>query len=170
MLDMAHKGTKKELSAIAKKEGQLMSLLSKHQMTIDTLNRELFGSKDRLSRLEVTNQSTKSERDSLYESERRSREMCEQLMKEKHSQNVLLTNLQTIQNNMERSEFETKQRLTSRIEGLEKENVLLKEQNHGYEDRRAQMREAYEKQVRLSLCSVSCLYSTPTCTCIMRSV
>ena len=152
MLDSAYKGLKKELTALNNKENHLMSLLTKHQVTIDTLNTELFSSKDDLSRLEVERQSLKIERDSLYDSEKRSRVLYEQMSREKQGQNVLLTNLQTIRNNMERNEFELKQRLNLRIEGLEKENVLLKEQNHGYEDRRTQMREAYEKQVSCNMC------------------
>ena len=147
MLDTAYKGAKKELTALSNKESQLMSLLTRHQTTVDTLNKELFSSKDRLTRLEVKKQSLRVERDSLYESEKRSREMYEQVSREKQGQAVLMTNLQTIQNNMERNEYELKQRFSSRIEGLEKENVLLKERNHGYEERRTQMREAYEKQV-----------------------
>ena len=147
MLDAAYRGSKKELAALSNKESQLMSLLTRHQTTLDTLNKELFGSKDRLTRLEVEKQSLRVERDSLCESEKRAREMYEQVSREKQGQSVLMTNLQTIQNNMERNEYELKQRFSSRIEGLEKENFLLKERNHGYEERRTQMREAYEKQV-----------------------
>ena len=83
-------------------------------------------------------------------------------MREKRNQNILLTNLQTIQNNMERSEFETRERLTLRIEGLEKENALLKEQHHGDEERRTQMREAYEKQVSRDISRVTCPVPTNT--------
>ena len=124
-----------------------MSLLTRHQTTLDTLNKEIFSSKDKISRLEVEKQTLTTERNSLRDSEHRAREMYEQATKDRHSQSLLLTNLQTIQNNMERNEYELKQRLSARIEGLEKENLLLKERNHGYEERRDQMREAYEKQV-----------------------
>ncbi len=147
MLDGAHKGLKKELIALNNKETKLMALLTKHQVTMDAMNTELFSSKDKISRLEVERQSLKNERDALYESERRSRSLYEQMTKEKHGQNVLLTNLQSIRNNMERNEFDLKQRLNLRIESLEKENVLLKEKNHGNEEKRTQLREAYERQV-----------------------
>ena len=53
MLDSAHKGLKKELSAVSNKENQLMSLLTKHQVTVETLNKEIFNSKDRVAHLEV---------------------------------------------------------------------------------------------------------------------
>ena len=60
---------------------------------------------------------------------------------------MLLTNLQSIQNNLEKSEFETRARLGSQIEGLERELALAKERLHSEEDRRIKTREAYEMQV-----------------------
>lgn len=84
----------------------------------------------------------------LAETERRTREQYNHLIKEQKAQNVLLTNLQTIQNNLERSEFETKSRLTSQVQVLEKEAGLLKEKVHNEEERREKMKDAYETQVK----------------------
>ena len=63
------------------------------------------------------------------------------------SPQVLLTNLQSIQNNLEKTEFETKARLGAQIEGLERELALYKERLHSEEDRRLKTSEAYETQV-----------------------
>ena len=89
----------------------------------------------------------KSERDLLVESERRTRQQYESLLREQKAQNVLLTNLQTIQNNLERSDFETKTRLTSQAEALEKELGIVKEKLHTEEERREKIKDAYDTQV-----------------------
>lgn len=68
-------------------------------------------------------------------------------MKEQSSQSLLLTNLQTLQNNLERNEYETKSRLGSQIEILEKEAGLLKERLHNEEEKRERIKDAYETQV-----------------------
>ena len=147
MLDSTQKVFKNELAALHNKEGQLTSALTKHQITVDKLTQELFESKEKVSCLEISYRTLKSERDMLYEGERRARQQYEDIIREQRSRNILLTNLQTIQNNLERNEYETKQRLTTQIEGLEKENTLLKDRLHGEDERRNKMRDAYETQV-----------------------
>lgn len=84
----------------------------------------------------------------LAESEKRARVQYEALLREQKGQNVLLMNLQAIQNNMEKNEFEMKTRLGAQIESLEREVILLKQKLHSEEDRRAKMSEAYETQVK----------------------
>ena len=71
--------------------------------------------RQKLSHLEVKHRSLQTERDMLFENEKSVKQQYEHLMKEQKAQNLLLTNLQTIQNNLERSEFETKSRLTSQV-------------------------------------------------------
>ena len=60
---------------------------------------------------------------------------------------MLLTNLQAIQNNLERGEFETRTRLGAQIEALERELALQKERLQSEEDRRTRVTEAYDTQV-----------------------
>lgn len=54
---------------------------------------------------------------------------------------------QTIQNNLERSEFETKTRLGSQIQALERELAAMKQRVTNEEERRGKMADAYEMQV-----------------------
>ena len=88
---------------------------------------------------------------------------------------------QTIQNNLERAEFETKSRLGGKIEALEREAAVLKQRLTSEEERRARMVDAYEMQVTAKLyfifarcvgfgqtCfRVALLECTCTCTCIV---
>lgn len=122
-------------------------VFSSFQGTVSTLTQELLASREKYSHLEVTQRTLKSERDLLVESERRARQQYESLLREQKAQNVLLTNLQTIQNNLERSDFETKTRLTSQAQALEKELVIVKEKLHTEEERREKIKDAYETQV-----------------------
>lgn len=114
---------------------------------MDSLTKELLSSRESLSRLEVRLRSLQSERDLLSESEKRTRRQYDDLMKEQSSQSLLLTNLQTLQNNLERNEYETKSRLSSQIETLEKEAGLLKERLHNEEEKRERIKSAYDTQV-----------------------
>ena len=92
-------------------------------------------------------QRLQSERDLFADNERRARTQYETVLHERKGQNVLLTNLQSIQNNLERSEFETKTRLGAQIEALEREVALAKEKLSSEEDKRSKVTEAYESQV-----------------------
>jgi nucleoprotein TPR len=148
LLETSYKGLNDELSGLKNKEKILTTTLSKHQVTIDNLTKELLTAKEKLSHTEVKNRSLKIERDSLSQSEKRYREQYEHLLSEQKSQNVLLTNLQTIQVNLEKNDYETKFRFTSRIESLEKELVLMKEKLHNEEERREKLKDAYEIQVK----------------------
>ena len=62
-----------------------------------------------------------------------------------HSHDSIPT--QSIQNNLERSEFETKTRLGTQIRGLEREVAVLKQRLSSEEERRGKMMDAYEMQV-----------------------
>ena len=59
---------------------------------------------------------------------------------------------QTIQNNLERSEFETKTRLGSQIQTLEREVAVYKERLSCEEERKTKMADAYEMQVYSTCC------------------
>lgn len=59
-----------------------------------------------------------------------------------------MTNLQSIQNNLEKNEFETRTRLGSQMEALERELAITKERLKSEEDRRVRTTEAFQTQVR----------------------
>ena len=59
----------------------------------------------------------------------------DQLRQEKTSRDLVLRNLEAIQNNLKRSEFEMKASLTQRLEVLEQENVSLRRKIDGSDDK-----------------------------------
>lgn len=65
--------------------------------------------------MEVSCHSLRAEKEVLADSERRTREQYDQLLRTQRGQNIVMTNLQTIQNNLERSEFETKTRYEAQV-------------------------------------------------------
>ena len=97
-------------------------------------------------------------------------------MKEQSSQSLLLTNLQTLQNNLERNEYETKSRLGSQIEILEKEAGLLKERLHNEEERERGLKTHTRLRwvwligkwvwLNIKLFLILNVYCDSTCTCI----
>ena len=113
------------------------------------MTQDLLAARDKLTRAEVTLQGVTKERDMLGEEARRLRTQYENVMREQKGHTTLLTNLQAIQNNLERTEFETKSRLGVQFESVQKEVSMLKEKLNAEEERRARVCEAYEKQVKM---------------------
>lgn len=104
-------------------------------------------SREKLSKLQIAHQSLKSSYALLETTERQARSQYESLLSEQRNHRELLTNLESIQNNLERSEFETKTRLGAQIHALERELSLTKDQLHSEEERRTKMMDAYDTQV-----------------------
>ena len=165
ILDSHQKALKTELETLRGKNSQLSNALSSHQLRISSTTEELFAAKDKLVRLEVSHRTLQNSHSLLEASERQARMQYEQVLKEQRGHRELMTNLQSIQNNLERSEFETKTRLGAQIEALERDLSLSKEKVRSEEDRREKMVEAYEIQVNGSgTCSLRSS-SSSSCFC-----
>lgn len=117
------------------------------ESSLQTATHELLSLQERLTKAELSAQNLKTERDLLSAGERQARTQYEELLKEQKGLTVLLTNLQAIQNNLEKGEFETRTRMGSQIEALERDLVLQKTKLQSEEDRRSRVTEAYETQV-----------------------
>lgn len=148
LLESHNAALKRELEATRDKSSQLSTALSKHQESQSSMTQELLTAREKLAKAEVSNQMLRSERVLLAENEGRARSHYESLLREQRGQSSLLTNLQAIQNNLERSEFETKTRLRAQIESLEREVALFKEKVRSEEEKRSKASEAYETQVK----------------------
>ena len=129
------------------KSTQLSNALSSHQERVSSTTAELFTSKDKLSRLEISYHNLKSAYGLLEASEKQVRTQYESVLKEQRGHGELMMNLQTIQNNMEKSEFELRTRFGSQMKALEREVSLLKDKLHAEEERRNRMADAYDIQV-----------------------
>ena len=148
LLDKQCSDQRREVELLREKNQQLSSSLSKHQLSINSMTQDLLTARDKLARAEVTLQGVTKERDMLGEESRRLRTQYENVMREQKGHSTLLSNLQAIQNNLERTEFETKSRLGVQFETQQKEVTMLKEKLNVEEERRARVSEAYERQVK----------------------
>lgn len=147
-LETNHSSLKSELDKLRERNHQVSENHAKAETSLSRATQELFSLQERLAKAERTARNLQTERDLLSASERQARCQYEELLKEQKGQNVLLTNLQAIQNNLEKGEFETRTRMGSQIEALERELALQKERLQSEEDRRNKVTEAYETQVQ----------------------
>jgi nucleoprotein TPR len=146
-LENHHSSLRSELDKLRERNQQMSDNRAKVEVSLSTATQELFSLQERLTKAELSVQNLRTERDLLRSGEQQARSQYEELLREQRGQNVLLTNLQAIQNNLERGEFETRTRLGSQIEALERELALQKERLQSEEDRRTRVTEAYETQV-----------------------
>ena len=126
---------------------QLTSALAAHQERITLTTEELFTVKDKLARVEVSYQSLRSSYSLMEAAEKQARTQYQNMLKEQRGHGELLANLHTIQNNLEKSEFETKARLGSQLQAAERELSLAKDTLHAEEERRNKIVDAYDTQV-----------------------
>uniref|UniRef100_A0A4W6CYT6 Nucleoprotein TPR n=1 Tax=Lates calcarifer TaxID=8187 RepID=A0A4W6CYT6_LATCA len=106
---------------VEEKEQKMAAATQKHEQTIHTLNEDLRAAKEKLAMAEGRAESLRKERDMLKLVESRLTQEKETVQSQQQSQTLLLTNLQTIQATLERSETDTRQRLNSQLEKQERE-------------------------------------------------
>ncbi|XP_074653725.1 nucleoprotein TPR-like isoform X2 [Tubulanus polymorphus] len=117
---------KKEISVGRDRIQKYNTSVAKHEQSINQLRQELMSSKEQATSVTVQLQNVRTENELLKSIEQRLSEEKQTMMREHQTQNILLTNLQTIQNNLERQEFETKTHKNKQIETLEKEVMILR--------------------------------------------
>ncbi|XP_007167035.2 nucleoprotein TPR isoform X3 [Balaenoptera acutorostrata] len=126
MLQDNVEGYRREITSLHERNQKLTAATQKQEQIINTMTQDLRGANEKLAVAEVRAENLKKEKEMLKLSEVRLSQQRESLLAEQRGQNLLLTNLQTIQGILERSETETKQRLSSQIEKLEHEISHLK--------------------------------------------
>lgn len=126
MLQDNVEGYRREITSLQERNQKLTATTQKQEQIINTMTQDLRGANEKLAVAEVRAENLKKEKEMLKLSEVRLSQQRESLLAEQRGQNLLLTNLQTIQGILERSETETKQRLSSQIEKLEHEISHLK--------------------------------------------
>uniref|UniRef100_A0A7M4F817 Nucleoprotein TPR n=1 Tax=Crocodylus porosus TaxID=8502 RepID=A0A7M4F817_CROPO len=117
---------RREITSLHERTQKLTATTQKHEQIINTMTQDLRGANEKLAVAEVRAENLKKERDILKMSEVRLTQQRESYLAEQRGQNLLLTNLRAIQAILERSETETKQRLSNQIEKLEREISQLK--------------------------------------------
>ena len=162
ILETHHKALKTELDTLREQNRQLTNALASHQDRITHTTEELFSVKDKLARAEVSYQGLRSSYSLLEAAEKQARLQYQNMLKEQRGHGELLANLHSIQNNMEKSEFETKTRLGAQLQAAERELSLTKDSLHAEEDRRNKLMDAYNTQVRKKcVLSLSLHFSPP---------
>ncbi|XP_078012574.1 nucleoprotein TPR isoform X4 [Phascolarctos cinereus] len=126
MLQDNVEGYRREITSLHERNQKLTATTQKQEQIINTMTQDLRGANEKLAVAEVRAENLKKEKEMLKLSEVRLTQQKESLLAEQRGQNLLLTNLQTIQGILERSETETKQRLNNQIEKLEREISQLK--------------------------------------------
>uniref|UniRef100_A0A8C7UUD6 Nucleoprotein TPR n=1 Tax=Oncorhynchus mykiss TaxID=8022 RepID=A0A8C7UUD6_ONCMY len=126
MLQENVNGYRREIAALHDKSQKMAATAQKHEQIIHTMTQDLRAANEKLALAEVRGENMKKERDMLKSAESRLNQEKEAMMAEQRNQNLLLTNLKSIQLTMERTETETRQRLNSQIERLERELTQFK--------------------------------------------
>ncbi|XP_036970596.1 translocated promoter region b, nuclear basket protein isoform X1 [Acanthopagrus latus] len=116
---------RKEIASLREKEQKMAAAAQKHEQTIHTLNEDLRAAKEKVAMAEGHVENLRKERDMLKLVESRLNQEKETILSQQQTQNLLLTNLQTIQATLERSETDTRQRLSSQLEKQEREIAQL---------------------------------------------
>ncbi|XP_049576031.1 translocated promoter region b, nuclear basket protein isoform X2 [Syngnathus scovelli] len=136
MLQDNVEGYRKEIASLREKEQKMASATQKHEQTINTLNEDLRAAQEKLGMAEGLSEGLRKERDMLKLVESRLNQEKDMILSQQQSQNLLLTNLQAIQATLERSDADTRQRLSSQLEKQEREiSQLQKRLEHEVEQR-----------------------------------
>ncbi|XP_051554060.1 nucleoprotein TPR-like isoform X2 [Myxocyprinus asiaticus] len=119
-------GYRREIEALREKNQKMTATHQRHEQIIHTITQDLREANEKLSMAELRVENMRKERDILKQVENRLAQEKESILTEQRGQNLLLTNIKSIQLTMERSETETKQRYSNQIQRLEQEIIQLK--------------------------------------------
>uniref|UniRef100_A0A8D0DES5 Nucleoprotein TPR n=1 Tax=Sander lucioperca TaxID=283035 RepID=A0A8D0DES5_SANLU len=117
---------RREISALQDRNQKMAATAQRHEHIIHTMSQDLRQANEKLALEEVRVENLTKERDMLRQAESRLCREKEAMLAEQRNQNLLLTNLKTIQLTMERTETETRQQLNNKIEHLEAELSSMK--------------------------------------------
>ncbi|CAB1324105.1 unnamed protein product [Coregonus sp. 'balchen'] len=127
---------RKEIASLMEKGQKMAAAAQKSEQTVHTMTQDLRVAQEKLNMAEGRAESLRKERDMLKLVESRLTQEKETIQTQQRGQNMLLTNLKTIQATLERSETDTRQRLNAQIEKQEREiGQLQKRLEHEVEQR-----------------------------------
>ncbi|KAI5090348.1 nucleoprotein TPR, partial [Silurus meridionalis] len=121
MLQDNVEGYRKEIASLREKTQKQEAAGQKSEQTVHMLTQDLRAANEKLSILESQVESLRKERDVLKTVESSLIQEKESILAQQRNQNLLLTNLKSIQATLERSETETRHRLTAQVEKQERE-------------------------------------------------
>ncbi|KAK6308858.1 hypothetical protein J4Q44_G00203210 [Coregonus suidteri] len=136
MLQDNVEGYRKDIASLKEKGQKMSAAAQKNEQTVHTMTEDLRVAQEKLNMAEGRAESLRKERDMLKLVESRLTQEKETIQTQQRGQNMLLTNLKTIQATLERSETDTSQHLNAQIEKQEREiSQLQKRLEHEVEQR-----------------------------------
>ncbi|XP_060722892.1 translocated promoter region b, nuclear basket protein isoform X3 [Tachysurus vachellii] len=147
MLQDNVEGYRKEIAALREKNQKQATMGQKNEQTVHTLTQDLRAANEKLSMIESKAESLRKERDMLKMVESSLSQEKESILAQQRNQNLMLTNFKSMQATLERSESETRQRLSVQVEKQEREiSQLQKKLEHEVEQRHTLARN-HDKQL-----------------------
>ncbi|XP_055692599.1 nucleoprotein TPR isoform X2 [Lutzomyia longipalpis] len=137
---------KKQIETLEARNKNYEISIVKHEQTIMILKDEVMKSQKSLTTAEVTAQNLKQELQILRDAESRLRAERDALHRERHSNNLLMNNLEMLKVSFERSEAEGKLRLESRLDEATRECSGLRRRLQEEQDRFRELAQDLERQ------------------------
>lgn len=141
---------KKQISTLEERNRVYDKTNSMNEQTISYLREQMTNCQKQLSTAEVKLDNLRQECKLLQERENRLQMERESLHRERHSQNIVLNNLELIKCQFERSESEGKLRLEKRLDETSRECNALRRHLQEEQDRHRQMSADLERQTKLA--------------------
>ncbi|XP_077413772.1 nucleoprotein TPR-like isoform X2 [Vanacampus margaritifer] len=126
MLQESVMAFRRETSALQGRNQKLAAAVQWHEQIIHTMTQDLRQANEKLALEEMRVENLTKERDMLKQAESRLNREKEDMLAEQRNQNLLFTNLKTIQLTMEHTDTAMRQRLDSKIATLETELASMK--------------------------------------------
>uniref|UniRef100_A0A671P8E8 Nucleoprotein TPR n=1 Tax=Sinocyclocheilus anshuiensis TaxID=1608454 RepID=A0A671P8E8_9TELE len=160
MLQDNVEGYRKEIASLNEKTQKRAAAIQQSEQTIHTLTQDLRAAAEKLSTVESEAENLRKERDMLKMVEIRLTQEKESFQAQQLGQNMLLTNLKSIQATLEHSETDTRQRLTAQIEKQEREITQLQKRLENEVEQKHLL--ARNQDVRMQLMDVKKQLETQT--------
>ncbi|XP_065676170.1 nucleoprotein TPR-like isoform X2 [Hydra vulgaris] len=119
-------GYKKEIKALEEKCQSITNSLNKYRVEAESAKQSYHEMREKLITCEVSLKSLSTEKYLIQEAEKRLMQENQSLLDQHRSQSVLLANLQTIQNNLEKQEFDTRISLNKQCEAFQQEMKVIR--------------------------------------------
>ncbi|XP_065184062.1 nucleoprotein TPR-like [Sycon ciliatum] len=137
-----------ELEATRQKNNQMNVAMAKLQMSLDTASQDLVDSKDKLRRSERQTENLTQENHLVKSTNDQMQREIDSLHREQSNQRTLLASLQTIQNNVERNDFEMRTRLAGQLETAQEELTAVRRRLDADTEYHRSVVAAYEVQLK----------------------
>ena len=139
---------KKECEIVKERNSKFSESIIKHEQSLNMLNQELHKAREKQGELEAHLRNVTIERDLFKSNQERLSIENQLLTRENQSRALILQNLETIKNSCDRNERENKFMYHDKIEGLEKENTIMRKRLETDEEQKRLLQKSFETQLK----------------------